>query len=254
MTHVDDSTGADWRATAAMYKRAMSLEETGADAALPLYREVVKRLDGAAEPKPREMLICAMNDVALLQEDRGRSAEARKSAEALIRDHFDDPPSPDAGQAVVSAGMLLLRLLSDASEWQAAADLSDRLIARYGQVEGERGRWTTVMAGARGAWLHARLERYEEAVRRYDAVLHVIGQPVDPEFTGVFVGSLAGKAQALDQLGKYRERDAICARITRQFADSDDPEVAEHLAWAQLVLDEYSLPRLREWRPQRRPK
>ena len=88
------TANARWRAAYAVYEKAELIERLGrADAALVLYGEVVQRMQGCREPGPRELLMCAMNDIASIHHNHGRNAESRYVAEALVKENFDVAPS-----------------------------------------------------------------------------------------------------------------------------------------------------------------
>jgi len=239
MSDVDDTKSA-WRAAAAVYERAVEHENHGrVEAALSLYVDVAARLAGATAARPTEMLICALTDIALMHEDLGHNERARAAAGVVIEEHFDDPPSAVASQAVVNAAMLLLRELREAGEWQAAVDLSDRLVARYGRPPSAGWEWTTVMAEAGTAWVCVRMGCYADAIRRYDTAIELIPHPVPPEYCRVLAGALTGKAEALEMLDDKEKRNELCQTVVRLFAASRDPGVAESVAWARGVLEDH---------------
>ncbi len=230
-----------WEAARAVYDRAVVAESThGVETALELYVDVARRMAGVTADGPRELLLCALNDVGLMNEELGRLPEARRAAEEILAGHFDDPPSATGALTIASAGLLQLRLLKIAEEWSAGVALSERLIDRYGQPSSPQGTWTAVMAGGSGAWMLVRMGDYEEALRRYDSTLALLSEPVPPELERAFAGILVGKAEALDQLGRYEQRNALCSSVVERFASTDDAETLEHVSWATTALRSYA--------------
>ncbi len=239
--HTPDRT---WEAAKAVYDRAVVTEDTHElETALELYVDVTHRMAGATTDGPRELLICALNDVALMSETLGRLPEARQAAEEILSGHFDDPPTATGALAITSAGMIELRLLKIAGEWDAGVALAERLVERYGQPSCPQGTWTAVMAGGNGAWMLAQTGNHEEAVRRYDRALARLHEPVPPELERVLAGILVGKAESLDRLGRFEQRNALCSSVVERFASTDDAETLEHVSWAATTLRTYA-----EWK------
>ena len=122
-----DTPNARWRAADAVYEKAELIERRdGEEAALPLYADVVRRLQGCSEPGPRGLLISALNAVAVIHDCQGRETESRAVAEALVDEHFDDAPI-EAGEAVANATILLAWHLRRAGEGDRVPELMERV-------------------------------------------------------------------------------------------------------------------------------
>jgi len=228
---------ARWRAADAVYKKAEIVERLeGADAAVALYADVVQRLDGAREAGPRELLICAMYVVAVTHHQQGREAQSRSAAEALVSDHFDDAPS-EATEAVANAALLLTELRSDAGDYEQSLALLERVIERYGQPEASDYRRIAAVANTRAATVLGELGRSEEGVRRLESVIAELGDPVEPALRLALLDALIQHANLLIDMDLPVERNTVCKEIVERFAASDDPEIAQHVAWAQMLLD-----------------
>lgn len=240
--------GAQWRAADAMYDKAELIERReGDEAALPVYAEVVRRLDGRAETGPRALFIGALNAVAVIHHCHDRGEQSRVAAETLVQGHFEDAPL-QAAEAVANATLLLSRLRHQAGEGDQAVALLERLIDRYGQPEIPGHRRTSAVANARVAYFLGQAGRLDEGIRRYDSVIRELGWPVELEFRRVLARALAEKAYLLSEKSSLGERDAICKLLLERFDSAEDPEIAEHLRWAQVVLDEYQVPSRRQLR------
>jgi hypothetical protein len=73
-----DTPNARWRAAYAVFEKARLVERCdGAEAALHLYADVVRRLEGCSEAGQRALLISALNAVAVIHDSHGREAESR---------------------------------------------------------------------------------------------------------------------------------------------------------------------------------
>lgn len=242
---------AEWRAADAVYHKAKLIRRLeGDDAALPLYADVVRRLEGRLEPGGRELLICALNSVAVVHHCHGRAAQSRAAAEALVDGHLDDGPL-EAAEAVANATLLLSRLRSEAGEFEKALDLLERLIGRYGQPGVPDHRRTSAFANAEAASILGEAGRFDEGLRRWDRVIEELGDPVELELQRVLAEALTEKALLLNEKNLPGDRDAVCRLVLERFDGAEDPEIAEHVRWARMVLDEDSTPSLgrhRRWR------
>jgi tetratricopeptide (TPR) repeat protein len=246
-----DGSNARWRAAHAVHKKAKLIERMdGGDAALALYADVIQRLEGCREPGPRELLIVAMNDVAVIHHKHGRDAQSRSAAKALVKAHFDDAPS-EATDVVVNGTLLLARLLGEAGEYEQALELIERLIEHYAYPGAPNQQFTVAVANSEAAWVLGEAGRLEEGIRRCDAVIRSLGDPVDVALRSVLLDALVKQANLLSDNDLPEDRNAVCEEIVKRFAGSEDAEIAKNVTWAQMVLDEYPTRprrRVRRWR------
>jgi tetratricopeptide (TPR) repeat protein len=234
---VRDGAIARWRAANAVYDKADIVERLdGADAALTLYADVVQRLEGSREAGPRELLICAMNVVAVTHHQQGRSADSRSAAEALVSDHFDDAPT-EATEALANGTLLLAELRSEAGEHEQALELLERLIERYGGPGAPDHRRTAAVANTRAASILGQLGSSEQGVRRFKSVIAELGDPVEPALRLALLDALIQHANLLIDMDLPLDRNAVCTEIVERFSGCDDPEIVKHVAWAQMLLD-----------------
>lgn len=247
-----ESPNAKWRAANAVYEKAELVESLdGGDAAIGLYADVVRRLEGCRESGPRELLICAMNSVASLHHQQGRDRESRSAAEALVQDHFDDAP-PEAAAAVVDGALLLGRLLNNAGEHAQALELYERVVERYGRSGVPDHHLTAAAATSSAAWVVGTAGRLDEAIKRYDHVIEEIGDTVDPVLRRILAGAMVHKAHFLRDENRLAQSDSVCREVVRRFDSDDNPEIAEHVAWARRRLGENTKrPRRSLLRPRR---
>ncbi len=231
-----DSPDAAWRAAQAVFEQAELVEPCeGVDAALRLYGEVVRRLEGHREPGPRELLICAMNNIATILHEQGRDQESRSVAAALVGAHFDDPPPP-ALAVVLDGALLLADLLADAGEHDAALDLLERVSGRARAVDGTGDRLTAAAAASSTARVLDDAGRSEQALQKYEEVVLELGAASDPILRQILARTMARRASLLNREGRFAERDALCRAIVDRFDPGEGPEVAEWVEWARAGL------------------
>lgn len=245
-------SGAVWRAANAVYEKAELVERLdGADAALDLYADVVRRLRGCREPGPRELLACAMNNIASIHHESGRDRESRVVAEDLVHEHFDEPPR-HAIPVVVDGALLLGRLLNEAGEHEQALLLYDRIVDQYGQRGVPDAHRTAAAANSSAAWALGSAGRLDEAIQRYGIVIGEIDDTTEPVLRRILAGAMVRRAHLLREKGRVAESDAVCDEVVRRFAGDDNPEIADHVTWARREIAAGSKRLPRRGRPRRR--
>lgn len=230
-------TDAQWAAADALYKKAEIVERRdGPRAAVDLYTEVARRLDGVREPGPRELLMCALHDAANIHHDLGHMVESRSAAERLVADHFDAPPD-DTVDVLVSATLLLATLRHDAGEPDRALELLEDLLERYGQPGAPDHELTAAAADASAAWIIGNLGRADEGIRRYDRVIAALGRPADEIRRTILARSLGRQGKLLYDAGRPSEGKARLDELIERFADDATAEIAEQVEWARETLE-----------------
>jgi tetratricopeptide (TPR) repeat protein len=229
-----DTPVARWRAADAVERKAAIIEERdGPEAALPVYEDVVRRLDGCADPGPRKLLIYALNVVADLHDDLGNAAESQAVAEGLIRDHFEDPPA-EAIDVIVSAALLLGKLRAEAGEHDRAVELFDRLIDRYGEAAGPM---RVAKANKNAGLALGSAGRFEESVVRYGRVIELLADSEDAQARQLLADSMARQAYYRFEAQRPDEAASRCRELIDRFAAEADPAIADSVAWAREMLD-----------------
>jgi tetratricopeptide (TPR) repeat protein len=248
----EDSPTARWIAADALYKKAEIIEERdGPAVAAALYADVARRLEGAHEPKSRQLLIWALNDLANIYNDLGEKLRSREVAQTLVADHFDDPPA-EAVDVLVSATLLLVELVFEAGEPEGALELLDRLAERYGRPGRANHRLTAAAAEASAAGILGASGRRDEGIRRYERVIEDLGDATDDDARRILACSMGLQAQFMYESGRIEDGDARCRRLIERFdADDPEPEVAGQVAWARQML-EHSNRHRRRWFGRRR--
>jgi tetratricopeptide (TPR) repeat protein len=225
---------ARWRAADALYQKAELVESRdGPEAALRLYADVARRLEGVQDPGPREMLICALQVVADLHDDLGNAAESRSVAEALIRDHFEDPPAEAVG-VVVSAALLLGKLRAEAGEHDRAVELLDGLIERYGEAAGPM---RVAMANKNAGLALGSAGRLDDSIVRYGRAIELLSDPEDLRARQLLADAMARQAYYLYEVERPEDAASRCRELIDRFAAELDPEIADSVAWAREMLD-----------------
>jgi tetratricopeptide (TPR) repeat protein len=243
----DDPT-ARWDAAEALYSKAEIIDRRdGPAAALEVYHEVARRLEGVRDDAPRELRLCALHDVAMIYQQLGYKAESQKVAEELLSEFFEDPPSEGSGE-VVSGAVLLAELLSDAGEYDRTLELLERVIDRYGQPGVPNHHWIAASANASIAGVLAASGRVEEGIRRFEWVIQALGEPTEDVPRRILANAMGKQAQLLYDTNRPKIADARCRQIVQRFADDEHPEIADQVDWARASLD-YSkrYARRRQW-------
>lgn len=187
-----------------------------------------------------------MNTIAVIHMEHGRYAESQAAAEVLVQEHFDDAPL-DAAEAIANATLLLARLLKDVGDRTGALALLDRLIERYGQP-GIPGHLNTRAAATLDkGWIRSKHGDANGAQRCYTTVIELLGDQEDVDLRYKVVAASIWKADLLCEQGLLGEARALCERVVQGYADDDDPEIHEFVAWARTVLDELSRGSRRRW-------
>jgi tetratricopeptide (TPR) repeat protein len=224
-----------WRAAHGVFAMAELLEPLeGADAVIPLYEEVVERLEGAVEPGPRDLYIAAMGNLVAILHEQGRDEESRSLAETLVAEHFDDPP-PRSLEAVLNAAFQLAELLGLAGELEPALALLER-VRGANPPDGLLRRRTAAGADSTSAWIHIMAGRPDEALRLYREVIAELGDPGEPALRWSLARAMVGEAHALDRTGRFADRDAVCRAVVDRFHADEDPAIAVHVESARALL------------------
>jgi hypothetical protein len=158
----------------------------------------------------------------------------------------------EASEAVANATILLAWHLRRAGEDDRVLELMERLVERYGQPGVAGYRPTAPIANDGIAWIIDEAGRADEAIHIYDGVIQDLRDTSEPELRIHLARALTRKASLLSDKSLLEDRDAICEEVVGRFAGTQDPKIAENVAWAQTVLDEYSRRprrrRRRKWR------
>lgn len=232
-----DTPHARWKAADALFKKADLVEErVGSDAALPLYEDVVRRLDGATDEGPRELLICALANLRLIHERADRTRDNRAVAERIIDQQFQDPPE-EAIEAVVDVALHLSRLLLAAGEDDRARELLERVVERFGRPEVPNHILYRCAANTGIAGLLAFQGKVEEGIRLYERVITEIEGCTGQGAEAVLAEALAGQAVYLYRSSRFAEAEARCKRLLARFREHPDEEIAIAVREAQEILD-----------------
>ena len=253
--HHDAAGGPDaaWRAADAVFDKARLIERRdGDDAALPLYREVVRRLEDREDPGPRGLALLALDTIAVLHGRQGREAECREALESLVGSHLDDAPL-GAAEVVVDATLELSVRLKKDGEYKQAIELLERLIARFGAPEAPDAPLTRARATAEIVQTLLRANRFDETLARADRLIEMVEDSEAPDLRGLIAEAMAAKASALSELA-VRRNDSItmaksnwlCEDIIKRFDGDEDPELIRYVEWARAELAPKR--RLRLWR------
>lgn len=246
-----DEPFARWRAADAVYRKARIIERRhGGESSLATYAEVVRRLEGSRDPGPHELLISALNDIANIHDDLGQLAESRAVAEALVDDHFADPPE-GAIDNVVSASLLLATLVDDAGDRQKAIELLERLLERYGQPEVSQRFVPIAIANRNLGWMLGSSGRLKESITRYGRAIDLLRDCRDSRAARKLADSMARQAYYMYEANRSEEAGARCRELLDRFGTAQDPEIADSVAWAREMQnheERYGPKRSRRWR------
>ena len=206
----------------------------GDEAALELYVSVAARLEEEGEDDGRSLRIKALKKVADIHQRLGHVDEGAEIAEALVAEHFDDPPA-EATLVMRDVGFDLAKLRSE-GDVIGALTLYDRLIEVYGRPGVPERDKTVAFANASAGYLCRSLGRSEDAATRYGRVVEQLKKSREPWAKRELASALAGEVHALFELGRSRAAQANCWDILARFHADEDPEIAEQVEWAREAL------------------
>lgn len=247
-----DTPHARWKAADALFEKADLVEErVGSEAALPLYEDVVRRLEGATDEGPRELLICALANVRLIHERADRTGDSRAVAERIIDQHFQDPPE-GAIDVVVDVALHLSRLLLAADETDRALELLERIVERFGRPDVPDHVLYRCAADTGIAGQLALQGEVDEGIRLYDRVIAEIEDCTGPGAELVLARALAGQAVYLYCSSRFAEAEARCKQLLARFREHPNEEIATDVREAQEILERSRRRRTRASRSRRR--
>lgn len=243
---------AEWKAADALFEKAAIVEDRyGPDAALPLYEEVTRRMHGATEAGPRELLLIALHRIAAIHENANRKQHSRTIAEAIIADHFQDAPD-EAIDVVVDSALRLSRLLQDADEDDRALELMQRIVERYGGPDVPDHVLYRCAANAGIASLVAFNGNVEEGVRLYETVIDELRPCVELAEEIVLANALRTQAHYLHNMGRLADGDQRCNELLARFNNYSDPKILDEVEEARQMLNRSRRRQGRSFRLRRR--
>lgn len=207
----------------------------GDETALELFVSVAARLEKERDDDGRSLRIRALKRVVDIHQRLGQVAQGAEIAEALVAEHFDDPPA-EAALAMRDVGFALAKMRSDGDDHSGALAMYDRLIEVYGRPGMPEHDRTVAFANGSAAYVCGLLERSEEARARYRRVVEQLEKSGEPWARRELASALAGEAHALFEVGRSRAAQADCWDILARFHADEDPEIAEHVEWAREAL------------------
>lgn len=234
-----------------LWDKALLLEErAGPTAGIPVFREIVARLEGLRDPVANSIYVSALNSLAALLQVTEDNDGARRVAGQVVRDHLHTGPL-EAGVAIANAVIIWTRFEWLFGDREKVVPVLEDTLARYGREPCPDPDWVqallTLEIGKR------KDERGEKstAVALYRQVAERYARATDVRMRDVVGEATMRLAHAIwhDDLDEAIE---LCRVLVQDFDSPDLPDLAPRIDWARTALMKVELHQAHQHRRRRR--